>query len=304
MAAYIYQDDNYRGTSASLQYGDYYSVRNTTGLSNDSITSVRVKPFTRVILYDDAYYSGRSLVVDGPKDIPNLKNYAGDMNDTISSIRVIRMEPSLNAKVNCCTGVSGGNCGEFVPGSARCSSVMAEYCSNPTNIGTNICKTWCRDNTTVCDSAVIAWCASHPSDPYCTCINSKATGINPTCVDKACIETGYATTNMKTIKCPDQINCTVKNELYNNGVSVFTQIPIEQDCGGGSPTGNTANDSVSTGAGIGGLLEGVQNWATALMPNTLLLIVFIMFVFIAIYLAITGFMGEKAGAWSRVTIRE
>lgn len=87
----------------------------------------------------------------------------------------------------------------------------------------------------ICDRAVLSYCELNPNDQYCSCIKSIAAVkgvINPKCVDAACLRTGYLTTNMQSTQCPTVINCEINATLVNSGMSVYTSIPIEQNCGG------------------------------------------------------------------------
>lgn len=80
----VYQHVNYKGTSTRYGVGghDYNEIKKAPG--NDTISSVRIDPGYRVILYWDAKYRGRSLTLT--KNTPNLVDYG--MNDQTSAIRV------------------------------------------------------------------------------------------------------------------------------------------------------------------------------------------------------------------------
>jgi hypothetical protein len=109
----IYKDKNYGGTSAKLGYGRIGDVGPDTGVPNDSISSVKVSPFTKVTFYSDRYFAGKSLAVTGPTAIPDLSTYSGDINNSVSSILIERVEPSITDKLLCCTGQKTSGCSEF-----------------------------------------------------------------------------------------------------------------------------------------------------------------------------------------------
>lgn len=74
----LYQDSDYRGTSRSFGVGRY----NYTGISNDSLSSIRVPAGLKVILFEHGNFGGNRCVL--VQDTPNM---AG-ANDKISSFVV------------------------------------------------------------------------------------------------------------------------------------------------------------------------------------------------------------------------
>ena len=81
----VYQHINYAGTSTKYGVGghDYDEIRRKAP-GDDEISSVRVDPGYRVILYFDPNFRGRSLAFT--KNTPNLVDFG--MNDQTSSLRV------------------------------------------------------------------------------------------------------------------------------------------------------------------------------------------------------------------------
>lgn len=232
----IFEDVNYGGSHAGLNYGAF-STMSSIGFPNNAVSSVKVGPFTRLSLYDDEWFGGAVLHIYGPKDIPNLWEYTDRMEDRASSIRVTRMEPTIDEKMKCCQGLSTGNCGEFNPSSALCGNVMGEYCTSA-KMSENVCRTWCRANPNSCDSAVAAFCNTNTGDSFCTCLKSPAAIkgiINPKCVDRACLDTGYLSSNMQATSCPSVVNCDLKISLVNSGVILSNTIPVQQNCGNTTP---------------------------------------------------------------------
>ncbi len=232
----VYADENYNGITLGLVVGVYPSVRNI-GIPNDSITSLRVAAFTKVVLYADDNFAGTSITLLGPIDIPNLKYYAGGFNDATSSISVTALPPTLDFQAGCCRGTNdAGQCGKYVPGSAACNTTLSQYCS--TNMGTAACQQYCRANSAVCDSYVASYCDKNPTDPYCACIKSPAQVkniYNPKCADSKCLNTGYLTTAMQNSNCPSIVDCSIKTSLENNGVLLSYSVPVQQNCGGNPP---------------------------------------------------------------------
>jgi hypothetical protein len=284
MAVAIYDNDTYRGLSAVAGYGEYWRVDQTLGFKGDVLTSLKIQPFTRVILYEHENYGGKALVIDGPKEIPKLTNYVGGMNDKTTSMRVQRLEPSAQFKAECCSGKrSVYECGEYASGGAICTNAMAGFCGVPSNISNDMCKTWCRNNTAYCDASVRSYCASNPNDSYCTCVLSKAGdpkyGVNPLCVDKKCMDTGYATTNMKNTQCPNVINCTVKNQLINSGVVISNNIQTDQNCGNEA---STTQDEIVTDTSFTGKAKKWWSEQTQ-MIQYLILFVFVLIVVLIVY---------------------
>lgn len=104
----IYEHANFLGESALLQTSqrdlkDYDGPcehtesdgdggTSTTYDWNDCVSSLRVAPGWRAVIYRDDDYSGQSLAVTG--DVPNLQLVAGTcshdgLNDCVTSIRLI-----------------------------------------------------------------------------------------------------------------------------------------------------------------------------------------------------------------------
>ena len=121
----VYKDTNYGG--ASVKYGvgshNYNEIRrNDPG--DDAISSVKVDPGYRVILYWDPNYRGRSLTLT--KDTPNLVNYGA--NDQPSSLRVEKIPVNGLFKMWANEGYSGSSAtwkvGEFKTVEGKFSSVF------------------------------------------------------------------------------------------------------------------------------------------------------------------------------------
>jgi len=232
--AQVWEDYNYKGSTSKLSYRNYSNV-SSLGIPNDSVSSVKVAPFTRLILYDDSSYRGKKISISGPREIPNLSVFTGDMNDAATSFKVERIEPSGRTIADCCTGKSSSyECGEFKPNSSTCVSSMGEYCT-AARMNLPECRSFCKENPAECDAAVISYCKDN-TDPFCACVNSPAaiTGaINPKCIDRACLDTGYLTSNMIQTSCPSVVNCKIQNTLVNSGIVLSNSTPIEQNCGAG-----------------------------------------------------------------------
>jgi hypothetical protein len=231
----VWDARDYTGsTKANIDYGTYSNVTKI-GMPNDSISSIKVAPFTKVTLYDDAYYRGNKISFTGPKNIPRLGDYDSGWEDIITSIKVERVEPPIATQLSCCQGTTAAtSCGEYKPNSARCNSVLGTYCADAAHLGEQRCRTYCRANTAQCDTAVVAYCAANPTDPFCTCLMSPASTkglINPKCVDRKCLDTGYITTSMGATACPSQVTCAINTALTNSGVILSNTVPVQQNCG-------------------------------------------------------------------------
>lgn len=235
----IYSDDKFGGQFSSVGYGNYPNAA-AMGIGNDSISSLKLAAFSQATFYDDYDFSGASFVIYGPVDIASLPSY-GPFNDRISSMKVARVEPSDTLKMSCCDGTTPSyQCGGYAPGSALCTAAIANYC--PTHLGEARCQAWCKVNTAACDAGVVSFCNSNPTSPYCTCVRSPAATagvMNPKCVDRKCIDTGYMTSGMLASGCPSIVNCDVKVQLDNSGITLANIIPIQQNCGGGVTTNPT-----------------------------------------------------------------
>ncbi len=91
----VYQHVNYEGTSTKYGVGGHnFSEIRRKAPGDDAISSVRVDPGYRIILYWDPNFSGRSLALT--KNTPNLLNYGA--NDQTSSLRVEKIPVDGNFK--------------------------------------------------------------------------------------------------------------------------------------------------------------------------------------------------------------
>lgn len=266
------------------------------GFPNDALSSIKIAPFTKVSLYCDGAYGGCRFDYMGPMEIPDLG--AVGFNDSMSSMQVIPLPPTIDSQIACCNGTSDAyQCGKYVPGSAACVDSMTQYCS--TNLSDPKCKAWCKDNTAICDQYVQTYCDSHPSDPYCACVKSPAKGvggINPKCIDANCLNTGYLTTAMKNTNCPSIIDCSIQTTLANTGIIFSNTTPIQQNCGNttvvaqpgstvvsppNNPTTTTINQSSGSPQSQPSPGQTVVSW---IYDHMILVLVFIMVVFIALFI--------------------
>jgi hypothetical protein len=281
--ATIYGAVNYSGKSSYIETSQ--QVKTLETMFNYGVRSVKVNDRYVLTIYDQAYYAGRSVKITGPANIPDIIKYSGGENLRFSnaafSYQVQWLGPSDQWKAQCCTGQNtSSQCAEYglsSTTSSQCLNTMATYCTKPENITDPMCKTWCRSNTAYCDAAVRSYCATNPTDSYCSCINSKVDdpryGLNPLCVDKQCMDYGYATTNMRNTQCPSVINCTVKNQLVNSGVVFSNNVATDQNCGTNDSTTNPTSDDSNDVSGTEPFLQKY-------------LYVFIFFVFILFVVAL------------------
>ena len=85
--AIFYVDDDYKGRGAELTDGEYATVTslNLFGVVNDDVSSIKVEPNTKVIIYEHDRFQGKSVEITS--DVPSLRTV--DMNDKISSVKVM-----------------------------------------------------------------------------------------------------------------------------------------------------------------------------------------------------------------------
>lgn len=125
----------------------------------------------------------------------------------------------------------------------RLRSVAADP-TNPSNV--SYCKSLANNGDSSCDQIYINYCSTHPADPLCSCINSKAIVpgiVNPACIDKTCLTGGYITSAMIASKCPDVITCNMQVNLQNSGFSLGSSVTNKQTCGKDSAASGNANTS-------------------------------------------------------------
>jgi hypothetical protein len=80
----------------------------------------------------------------------------------------IRDDAQLQA---CCTG-SGSSCDIYTKGSDACQKAMMSYCSGSDIRPGGKCEDWCTRDPIGCDKIKQKFCAEHPDDPFCDCINA------------------------------------------------------------------------------------------------------------------------------------
>ena len=149
------------------------------------------------------------------------------------------------------------------------------------------CQAWCRENTTKCDSAVIAYCDLNPDDAYCACLKSPANTkgiINPRCVDRKCLTTGYMTTGMLQTQCPSMVDCSIQATLNNSGVILSNQIPIQQNCG--TPTTPTTPNTSNPPQVI--ITEPAQSSSSLLIFFIFLFIIFVISLGVIIFVLVSS----------------
>lgn len=121
-----------------------------------------------------------------------------------------------------CMGIGDPNSWKYQPGSGDCDSFMV--------------RTYCQQN---------------PSDPRCSCVTSEMSCPNK--FDQNCIKNnGYRTNDMKTVTCPDVMNCIQYNRLSPGAKALATN--FQQNCststtvGGETTNENTTNEEGSSSA--------------------------------------------------------
>ena len=123
----------------------------------------------------------------------------------------------------CCDGTKHSNsCYPYVPGSKTCGDWKVSYCTDPKNVNSPYCQTYCHvaadpksGNPAIkykCDEAMKTYCQSNHDDPKCSCIipPPSMSGLKlPECHYIDCHINGYKTSDMlSTMKnCPDVLEC-------------------------------------------------------------------------------------------------
>jgi len=162
------------------------------------------------------------------------------------------MDPtnSQEGQLYCALGELSNNCGNINPSNSV--AVLAPYCSDAANIGTDTCKKWCTlnsTNATYCESAVNNFCAesANKNDPFCSCLNSPAGRSLSYCIDGTCITSGFLTPNMYSVKCPNNVSCTQINQLQSDGLTDIVATYAQNCTGAATPSTGTSSTTPSTG---------------------------------------------------------
>ena len=223
----------------------------TYTFGNDMISSLVVPP-------------GKIAVMDGMHTYPPGSYPAAWANDFYSSANVIKTQDWSDTVLDCCNKTKKqGECPGLPYGPVKaCNPIMMKYCSrnpdiansdicaewylenptfkaqiaemvcsNPANIEHSKCLDWCRQNPGKCDISAKDFCEKHPEDPFCNCITSPVTKYNPACVDAQCIGSGYTTASMKSMSCPNIVDCSTQIELQTGGRTTTGNITAVQNCG-------------------------------------------------------------------------
>jgi hypothetical protein len=289
MSATVYQYENRTGNKSFLSTGNYPDFSNLT-IGNDSTTSLDVAPWTSLTVYKEKSYGGSSNTFVGPTYVPDLKNFgSGTWNNDISSAKVVHNPPTDTTKTSCCLGTLTGaqNCADYTPNSTSCNSFIGTYCTNPVNITQPICKTWATNNRDLAEPVVKQFCATNPTNPYCSCFSSKATSIpntNPACVDANCISYGFQSAGMinGAKNCPTVYNCTQYNDIVNAGINLGNSVDVQMNCGNTTvkppPVGTTTSDG--TGVFSTAVEAAQRNWMMIVMIMVFFIFVIVMVVII------------------------
>jgi hypothetical protein len=87
-AATAYADPNYTGTSTCLRVGSH-RMADLGGVGNDRLSSIKVRPGMKVVLYEHDSYSGASATFTSDN------SYTSSFNDKASSVVVTATDPSI-----------------------------------------------------------------------------------------------------------------------------------------------------------------------------------------------------------------
>jgi hypothetical protein len=247
---------------------------------NDMISSIVIPPNKKAQLFQHGGFAGGKHDM-GPGFYPGTP-----ANDWYSSVKIFRTQDWADTVTDCCTkNKSKDQCLglPYGPNSAgkKCNPIMMKYCSrnpdnansqichewylenptfraqiaemvcsNPANIEHPKCRDWCKQNPGKCDISAKEYCKKHPKEQFCACMTSPVTKYNPACVDSACISGGYVTASMKTMPCPNIVDCSTQIELEAGGRASVGNVvqncgATEQGGGGSAPTPSSGNSGSS-----------------------------------------------------------
>jgi hypothetical protein len=106
------------------------------------------------------------------RDLRNFGDYAGDYNGDWAWGVCLLVSPPRDPDIDinfCKSSISNAS-------SERCNQVMQRSCTADeikSKTGST-CSIWCGRNPDLCDVIKVNFCASHPSDPFCDCINASS----------------------------------------------------------------------------------------------------------------------------------
>jgi len=162
------------------------------------------------------------------------------------------------ALIDCDTGARTTGCA--LTNSDEIARAYKTFCTNTANVKNANCIRWCKDNRAACESSIREYCKNNPSDPYCSCINSKSTKVmanmNPACIDAECIQNGFITADMATMQCPPVITCEVHNNMLNAGIKLGNPNYVNMNCGIGANYETTTREITQSGSGSSGNNRG------------------------------------------------
>jgi len=138
-------------------------------ISAGSITSLKIQPFSRLIIYNRANYEGLGLLLFGPLEIPDLAKYNANFNKNILSYKLINIIPHADITYQCCQGdLDKSYCGEYVPNGAVCEGIPSP-CNLASRLDRPECQAWCTANPTKCLTQKQLYCTDDVKriDPFC-----------------------------------------------------------------------------------------------------------------------------------------
>lgn len=85
----VYENNSYRGAKTELAVGNYATPQSFSAIGDNKISSVQIPSGYKVILYENANFSGSSLVLTSTTKA--LYDASPSFNDKTSSIKVIKL---------------------------------------------------------------------------------------------------------------------------------------------------------------------------------------------------------------------
>lgn len=297
----VWQYENQTGNRSDLPVGEYRDLSKLT-IGSNSITCIEVPAFFTLTLFYSADFKGVNKAFKGPLYVGDLKLYDNYWNNQAVSAKVTYSAPSDATLVSCCTGglVGAPTCGPYSKDSPSCGAFISGYC-NASHITEPICKTWAENNRLLAEPIVRQFCASNPSDPYCSCILSKVistASANPACIDSSCImNSGFKTQSMLQV-CPSitTYTCTQINSLKQAGVNIGTDITATMNCG--TTTTSTPTQGTATSDGVAGGDTSVDDVSADKSSSKKIIIILLLFFLVIILAAVAAyfFAGDAIAA--------
>lgn len=78
MAVSLWQNPNYMGSSLTITDSESYPDLSSTSVGNNAISSVKIGPGYKLVMYSEPNFKGYSYVISGPREISDFHNIGFD----------------------------------------------------------------------------------------------------------------------------------------------------------------------------------------------------------------------------------